>query len=90
MARVTGEKSENGTAPEGVLEAVNKALAEMPDTKVPVRIVAELVSLGLQTELGDNLWRGFCLGRGFPEPMRLGIESADAVAGVVPNAPRGT
>lgn len=75
---------ESNGAQKSILEEVEQAIAATPDLRVPTEVVAQLVALGLQTELGDALWRGFCLGRGYPEEMRLGIDSADAIAGVRP------
>lgn len=80
------EGKRNGAPEADILQGVAAAAETSPDLSVPTEVVAHLVSLGLQTELGDAFWRGFCVGRGYPQEMRLGIDSAQAVAGVRPKA----
>lgn len=76
--------TKNGSTAPDVLEEVAAAAAATPSLSVPIEVVAELVTLGLQTELGDSFWRGFCAGRGYPLGMRLGIEKVEAVAAARP------
>lgn len=75
---------QNGEPPVGILEEVAAAIRNGPDLQVPKEVVAQLVAIALQTDLGDSLWRGFCLGRNYVGPMRLGINEVDAVAGPTP------